>query len=98
MNTDTLNRRPDTTPPRRDAIAKERTAVVRLVPEISARELDTDGFSARMLRDAVREAGLFQRSVLGHLDHQEWRDRVRADGQRLIDLLSEIGFRPTRQN
>jgi hypothetical protein len=35
--------------------------------------------------------------VLGHLDHKEWRDRVRADGQRLMDLLAEIGFRPSER-
>ena len=55
------------------------------------------GSDPRLLRDAVREAGLFQRSVLGHLDHKEWQDRVRADGQRLMDLLAEIGFQPSER-
>lgn len=53
--------------------------------------------SSKLLRDAVREAGLFQRSVLGHLDHKGWLDRVQADGQRLIDLLAEIGFVPSEE-
>jgi len=47
-----------------------------------------------VLRDAARTAGMFQRSVLGHLDHKEWLGRVRADGQKLIDLLTEMGFTP----
>lgn len=71
-------------------------AVSRRAP-LAVKPVEVAELSPTLLRDAVREAGLFQRSVLGHLDHKEWRDRVRADGQRLIDLLAEIGFRPSRQ-
>lgn len=51
-------------------------------------------FSAGLLRSAACEAGLFQRSALGHLDHKTWMSRVMADGQRLTDLLWEMGFTP----
>jgi hypothetical protein len=52
--------------------------------------------SVRLLREAAGGAGSFQRSVVGHLDHGDWLNRVRADGQRLIDLLSEMGFHPNQ--
>ncbi|MYL98244.1 hypothetical protein GR702_10750 [Novosphingobium sp. FGD1] len=47
-----------------------------------------------LLLEATRTAGMFQRSALGHLDHHAWLDRVQSDGQRLIDVLSQMGFRP----
>ncbi|WP_156370316.1 hypothetical protein [Novosphingobium sp. Leaf2] len=50
--------------------------------------------STGLLRSAACEAGLFQRSALGHLDHKTWMSRVMADGQRLTDLLWEMGFTP----
>lgn len=56
---------------------------------------DADAAANRLLRDAAREAGLFQRSALGHLDHKDWSNRVRADGQRLVNLLRDMGFSPT---
>jgi hypothetical protein len=56
---------------------------------------DADSLANGLLRDAAREAGLFQRSALGHLDHKDWSNRVRADGQRLIDLLRDMGFSPS---
>ncbi len=85
MDINTLNRNNGKTPAPR--------VVAPLVAE--PKPVEADALNARLLRDAVREAGLFQRSVLGHLDHKEWRDRVRMDGQRLIDLLAEIGFSPS---
>lgn len=54
--------------------------------------------SAKMLQNATREAGAFQRSALGHIEHRDWLDRVRADGQRLTDLLREMGFIPTERS
>jgi hypothetical protein len=51
--------------------------------------------SIRLLREVAGSAGSFQRSVVGHLDHGDWLNRVRTDGQRLIDLLSEMGFNPS---
>ncbi|MEZ0133250.1 MULTISPECIES: hypothetical protein [Novosphingobium] len=83
-----------------NTLNRSRAQQVARVVEIRAIEsgtVDADAVPAALLRDAVREAGLFQRSVLGHLDHKEWRDRVRADGQRLMDLLAEIGFRPSER-
>jgi hypothetical protein len=47
-----------------------------------------------LLLDATRTAGMFQRSALGHLDHHAWLDRVQSDGQKLMDVLSQMGFRP----
>jgi hypothetical protein len=85
VDINTLNRNHGQTPAKR--------TVAPLVAE--PKPVEAEVLNARLLRDAVREAGLFQRSVLGHLDHKEWRDRVRLDGQRLIDLLSEIGFTPS---
>lgn len=46
-----------------------------------------------LLLEATRTAGMFQRSALGHLDHHAWLDRVQSDGQRLIDVLTQMGFR-----
>lgn len=48
-----------------------------------------------MLADSVRAAGQFQRSALGHMDHEHWLARVRTDGQKLIDLLAQMGFSPS---
>lgn len=102
METNTLSHtRGNRIPPRRDTTQLERSAIARATPEFAPESVATqppiadEAFTARLLRDAVREAGLFQRSVLGHLDHKEWRDRVRADGQRLVDLLAQIGFQPS---
>ncbi|KMS52949.1 hypothetical protein V474_25310 [Novosphingobium barchaimii LL02] len=59
------------------------------------RQVSDDAVPPHLLRDTARTAGMFQRSVLGHMDHKEWLGRVRADGQRLMDLLSEMGFNPS---
>lgn len=53
-----------------------------------------EAIPAPLLLEATRVAGMFQRSVLGHLDHHEWLDRVGKDGQRLIDVLAQMGFVP----
>lgn len=72
-----------------------------IIPRVEAerapirRQVSDDTISPHLLRDTARAAGMFQRSVLGHLDHKEWLGRVRADGQRLMDLLSEMGFTPS---
>lgn len=97
MDANTLNRASRNTVRSRAMLPAERAALTQMAAEPTRAPLETDALSARLLRDAVREAGLFQRSVLGHLDHKEWRDRVCADGQRLIDLLSKIGFQPSEQ-
>lgn len=97
MEIKALDRSRGDTAPRRDTSPVERAAIAQLASNPVPANLDADVASARLLRDAVREAGLFQRSVLGHLDHKEWRDRVRMDGQRLVDLLAEIGFRPSER-
>lgn len=57
---------------------------------------DAAAMPARLLIEATRYAGMFQRSTLGHLDHHSWFDRVQNDGQRLIDVLTRMGFRPNR--
>ena len=51
-----------------------------------------------LLLEATRVAGAFQRSALGHLDHHEWADRVETDGQRLINVLVKMGFKPARRD
>lgn len=102
VDIDTMNRtRRETLLPREDVPVKERGAVpldAARPSGIAARRAigaDAELFSGPLLRNAAREAGLFQRSVLGHLDHKDWVNRVRADGQHLIDLLSEMGFSPS---
>ncbi|WP_134095512.1 hypothetical protein [Novosphingobium sp. PhB55] len=55
---------------------------------------DAAVLQVHLLGDSVRAAGQFQRSALGHMDHENWIERVRADGQRLMDLLSQMGFSP----
>lgn len=67
------------------------------LPRVARRPVavDADAAANHLLRDAAREAGLFQRSALGHLDHKDWSNRVRADGQRLINLLCDMGFSPS---
>ncbi|PNU05618.1 hypothetical protein [Novosphingobium guangzhouense] len=97
MEANTLKRAGQAAMPRRAVLPVTSAALAPQAAEAAVVPLETDALSARLLRDAVREAGLFQRSVLGHLDHKEWRDRVFADGQRLIDLLATIGFRPSDQ-
>jgi hypothetical protein len=84
----------DIRPARQSAPAIERARLVRRDEDGRPR---ADRLPPRLLRDAAREAGLFQRSVLGHLDHEAWVNRVRADGQRLADLLWEMGFSPSAE-
>ena len=50
------------------------------------------GGSSSLLLEAARDAGTFQRSALGHLEHPEWLARLRADGRRLADVLLAMGF------
>ncbi|GEM_PF-2705259 len=63
---------------------------------IAARREKGEGsvLQVRLLAEAVRAAGQFQRSALGHMDHENWLDRVKSDGQRLADLLKQMGFTP----
>lgn len=56
---------------------------------------DEPALQVRLLGDSVRAAGQFQRSALGHIDHEHWLERLRADGQRLVDLLTQMGFSPS---
>ncbi|WP_404482099.1 hypothetical protein [Novosphingobium sp. BL-52-GroH] len=100
MEFDTVNRAPRAIPTSLDGTAPPSPGLplraVDATPTLRRRSsVAPERPSALLLRDAVREAGLFQRSVLGHLDHNGWVDRVQADGQRLIDLLAEIGFVPS---
>jgi hypothetical protein len=94
VDIETMKRsRSDTPILREDAGSKERIRANRRPATGNA-----DALANGLLRDAAREAGLFQRSALGHLDHKDWSNRVRADGQRLIDLLRDMGFSPTDNN
>jgi len=82
---------------RTDRSLPREATVVTEMPRM-ARRVAHDGpapLSTALLRAAAREAGLFQRSVLGHLDHHDWSNRVHADAQRLTDLLQDMGFRPS---
>lgn len=87
----TLNRRQTT---HSEPSAADRRALPQMAQKPAESESETASHSPRLLREAAREAGLFQRSVMGHLDHEGWSSRVLADGQRLADLLSEMGFSP----
>lgn len=69
-------------------VASERTGE-RMIRTERAKQI-----SPAQVREASRAAGQFQRSALGHLNHQGWSDRMRCDGQRLMDLLIEMGFTP----
>lgn len=57
-------------------------------------ERDQPAIPVSLLLEATRTAGMFQRSALGHLDHHAWLDRVQSDGQKLIDVLAQMGFHP----
>ncbi|MFK4871836.1 hypothetical protein [Novosphingobium sp. ZW T3_23] len=83
-----------------DIQAKLRSRVsVVAVPEQAASNRrprrDTPVLQVRLLGDSVRAAGQFQRSALGHMDHENWLERVLDDGQRLVDLLVQMGFTPS---
>jgi hypothetical protein len=48
-------------------------------------ERDQPAIPVSLLLEATRTAGMFQRS---------WLDRVQSDGQKLIDVLAQMGFHP----
>jgi hypothetical protein len=79
---------------RRDSLTLRDGKLVK-TREVRQQTETADAPSTLLLRTAAREAGLFQRSVLGHLDHHDWLNRVRNDGQRLTDLLRDMGFIPS---
>lgn len=98
MDVNTKNRSPlDTRAPLPDTAIKPRPFPPRREHRAGLRPLTEEAqlLSIRLLREASGAAGSFQRSVVGHVDHGDWLNRVRADGQRLIDLLYEMGFNPS---
>lgn len=78
----------------RDSLAKRRDVTAGFTSAVSRFEQAEPQIPRSVLLEATRAAGAFQRSALGYLDHHEWSDRVRSDGQRLINVLTEIGFQP----
>lgn len=74
-------------------LAKERSTQAPRTPP--CKMVPDPDLSGKLLKEAAREAGLFQRSVLGLMDHKDWTNRVSADGQRLVDLLHDMGFMPS---
>jgi hypothetical protein len=78
----------------REPPARSRHVSAGVTSAISRLEPAEPRIARSVLLEATRAAGAFQRSALGHLDHHEWSDRVRSDGQRLINVLTEIGFQP----
>lgn len=53
--------------------------------------------SPQVLREAARAASSFQRSAYGYTQYAEWERRLRADAQRLVNVLEELGFKPSPQ-
>lgn len=47
---------------------------------------------SELLLQAAHSARSFQRSALGYHDHPGWLERVRADAENLVDVLTAMGF------